>query len=1042
MRRRVGMLGVIAVLGVVGTGLGTAVASGTGVAPLSESSSRAVARFGRLPLERGHKPRIAPGYLRRDRTITATLLLSGRSVAEQVAGERESGRDLSKAQRAERRTSVARAQGAVADAVRASGVRVLHTMQDAVNGLVVMGNASAIERLASVPGVLAVEPSRRLTRNNSNSNAFTGVPSVWEDLGFIGTGQTIAVIDTGVDYFHAGLGGSGLTADFENNDPTVVEPGTFPTAKVVGGYDFVGDTYDAESDVIDNLIPRPDADPVDCEGHGSHVAATAAGSGVSSDGSTYAGPYTAAAVAGLRIGPGAAPGASLLAYKVFGCEGKVDDAIVVAAINRAVRDGATVINLSLGSDYGAKAGIQERAVNQASRAGVLVVAAAGNAGAAPYLVSSPSTADRALSVAALDANPTLPGVVISLTPTGTVSGQNSNESAGLPVTGGLLIVPDGAGGIGSGCNPASIPDALDGAIVVVSRGECTRVEKALTAQAKGAGAVIMVNDSSFLPPFEGPVDGLTIPFIGVVAGDAASLLNADGNPATVTAAAPVTNLLFGQTATFSSGGPRLGDSAIKPDVTAPGVAVFSVAAGSGSAGEYGSGTSTSSPHAAGVAALVRSAHPGWTVNQVKAAIMNTAVADTMGGFDPRVAGTGVISAGAALRTGAVALTDDGTNALSFGYRSENNKFAAQRTFRIQNLSPIPLTYILTTELKGADRGVSVSVSPATVTVAPGQRREITVRLSMSRASLASLPGVSLADIGDGVLLSAQGFVVAQPLELDAPIGTRPSVGHGPLRMPWLLAPRGESRVGMGELRRTGARSPDGDSWTTKVSNKGLHDGYMNLFAWQLSDRAGDAAREVDVVSVGVQSFADPTDALIVFGVNFSGTRSTAASKELDILLDTDNDNSPDFALVVLDAGLVTFGVPDGKVAAFLINTRSGELVAAYPVDAPMNGSTVEVPVFAADIGLSPASPALRYTVSSLDLLGGSVDEVSGTGSWDAWNPPVPTGGEVVAAGSTRTLVLNGIVPRVARDAGVKGYLVVTHDDPNGTEQANRVRLPR
>ena len=108
----------------------------------------------------------------------------------------------------------------------------------------------------------------------------------------------------------------------------------------------------------------------------------------------------------------------------------------------------------------------------------------------------------------------------------------------------------------------------------------------------------------------------------------------------------------------------------------------------------------------------------------------------------------------------------------------------------------------------------------------------------------------------------------------------------------------------------------------------------------------------------------------------------------------------------------------------------------------MNGSTVEVPVFAADIGLSSASPAFRYTVSSLDLLSDAVDEVSGTGSWDVWNPPVPTRGEIVPAGSTRTIVLTGIVPQVARDAGVKGYLVVTLDDPNGTEQADRVKLPR
>ncbi len=67
----------------------------------------------------------------------------------------------------------------------------------------------------------------------------------------------------------------------------MIEPGTFPTVKVAGGYDFVGNDYDASSDDPALNTPEPDPDPLDCNGHGSHVAGTAAGHGVLTDGSTF-----------------------------------------------------------------------------------------------------------------------------------------------------------------------------------------------------------------------------------------------------------------------------------------------------------------------------------------------------------------------------------------------------------------------------------------------------------------------------------------------------------------------------------------------------------------------------------------------------------------------------------------------------------------------------------------------------------------------------------------------------------------------------------
>src|SRR5262249_38926532 len=132
-----------------------------------------------------------------------------------------------------------------------------------------------------------------------------------------GDGIKIGIIDTGIDYQHPMFGGTGLLADYQTNNRTVAPDAYFPTSKVVGGYDFAGDNYNGNAATI-----AADPDPMDCNGHGSHVSGTAAGYGVKSDGTTYSGPYNEGAnYAGLRIGPGTAPGASLYGIRVFGCGG-------------------------------------------------------------------------------------------------------------------------------------------------------------------------------------------------------------------------------------------------------------------------------------------------------------------------------------------------------------------------------------------------------------------------------------------------------------------------------------------------------------------------------------------------------------------------------------------------------------------------------------------------------------------------------------------------------------------------------------------------
>src|SRR5206468_11043479 len=133
------------------------------------------------------------------------------------------------------------------------------------------------------------------------------------------------------------------------------------------------------------------------------------------------------------------------------------------------------------------------------------------------------------------------------------------------------------------------------------------------------------------PPFEGPITSnpdtgipftVTIPFLGVLLSDGPTLVAADAGTGTL-AATTIANPGFKAFASFSSAGPQDLNSALKPDIVAPGVAVQSTLIGSGTEGARFSGTSMATPHVAGIAALVREAHPSWTVAEVKAAILNT-----------------------------------------------------------------------------------------------------------------------------------------------------------------------------------------------------------------------------------------------------------------------------------------------------------------------------------------------------------------------------------------------------------------------------------
>lgn len=308
-------------------------------------------------------------------------------------------------------TALDQAQRSLMHAVEASGAQMLYRLQRVYNGVALLATPEQVASFERLPGVKAVHPIVSKQPALASSVPFLGAPALWRGfdgrLPARGEGVRIAVIDTGVDYLHVDFGGPGV--GYAQNDPTVVgDVLGFPGVKVVGGYDFAGDAYNADPRAPSyNPIPAPDPDPMDCYGHGTHVAGIAAGFGVTQSGQTYAGPWDDSTdFASLRIGPGVAPLAHLYALKVFGCSGSSD--IVDLAIEWAVdpngdgdfSDRVDVINLSLGSPLGALYDTTAVAADNAAALGVIVVASAGNAGDVRFALGSPSNADRVLSVAA------------------------------------------------------------------------------------------------------------------------------------------------------------------------------------------------------------------------------------------------------------------------------------------------------------------------------------------------------------------------------------------------------------------------------------------------------------------------------------------------------------------------------------------------------------------------------------------------------------------------------------------------------------------
>ncbi|MFN8423808.1 MAG: S8 family serine peptidase [Anaerolineae bacterium] len=298
------------------------------------------------------------------------------------------------------------------------------------SGFLIAASLADIDALARERGVARILPAPNHRLLLANAVPHIGADQVASTLGLDGKDVTIGVIDTGIDYLHAAFGGSGLSGAYTADDHAKVEPGTFPTAKVVGGYDFAGTRYGGSG------APTPDDDPIDENGHGTHVAGIALGRQGSRE-------------------IGVAPEAQWIACRIFAQDRGTTKAILDClewALAPTKRDGSDprpdrapdIINASWGTfgrlfcDNPFPA---EAAIRNLVAAGVLFVSAAGNDGPRCGSVCPPGSLADAFTVGNYDderrrmadtssRGPSTAGGGERIKPDVAAPGENINSSVG------------------------------------------------------------------------------------------------------------------------------------------------------------------------------------------------------------------------------------------------------------------------------------------------------------------------------------------------------------------------------------------------------------------------------------------------------------------------------------------------------------------------------------------------------------------------------------------------------------------------------------
>ncbi|MEK6310601.1 MAG: S8 family serine peptidase [Curtobacterium sp.] len=976
------------------------------------------------------------------KTVSAFVRTTGKGALEVDAQAK--GGDLSRSkspstQAKQRVQSIQSTTAAVRAAIKKadSGSKELYSTEYTVPGVAVVADVDALQQIAKRSDVASiipltpkkiveptvnadaaaapsgVDPSTAkagadgVAPKNAASDVYTRALNAWTQTGHTGKGVNVAVLDTGLDYTQADFGGPGTAEAYTDALASTAAPaaGSYDPEKFLGGYDFAGPTYNADptSDAY-QPVPAPDDNPIDGKGgdHGTHVSGTVAGYGLTADKQTFDGDYTkltAQQVQDMWVGPGTAPEAGLYALKVFGDGGGSTDLTGAALdwVGQALTQGKdiNVLNLSLGSDYGAPDDPDNAKIDALTARGVLPVIASGNADDFTDIGGSPGTAEGALTVAASATGQSLYDGVEATAPSDvakTWRGQYSQDFQGtLPVEGDVVVPTTNI----DGCTPFTGADAAaiagkvvwlkwtDGAL------ECgSGVRFGNVAAAGGVGVLLAGTVNTFdsgiagnatIPGAELTLDSVT----GLQAAAKAGTLHvrfADELKGFQLATDPeAVNTL----ASFTSRGVHgsFGDI-VKPDIAGPGVNVISAANGTGDGRMSMSGTSMATPDVAGIAALTFESHPTWGADDVKAALMNTATHDVKDGNTVATQlrqGTGRVDALQAVDadTTVVSVENGKLVTASFGVVEVSAKdTTAERSLLVTNTDSVAHTYDVAYQSRVAQPGVTFSVDKQQVTVRAGGGA--VVKLTMRVADPTQLRRVidpTQEAVQQGYqrefVAGAPGLVTFTPTDST----------QGALRLGTYAAPKPVSAMKGSGITFSGTTKADLTLSGRAVDQGGLTTGYHAAVApFVLGGTDGAEAfpagsaeqslRAADVRSYGASY--DKASDVLAFGVQTQGPDANpGAVTNVEVWIDVNGDGTDDY---------VVYDTKSAAVDATFVTTvdlATGKTVDAYPLNAGAPGQDVNtfdsavkvLPVTASLIGATGKQISYRVETESVYATG-------------------------------------------------------------------------
>ncbi len=573
--------------------------------------------------------------------------------------------------------------------------------------------------------------------------------------------------------------------------------------------------------------------PRDVDGHGTHTATTGAGN------------RTDASAFGTFLGrvEGIAPRARVAVYK--GCwlrpgttRAACNTSDLAQAIDAAVADGVDVINYSVGNSRRDVTAADDIALMAATKAGVIAVVSAGNDGPGLATIGSPAGAPWVISTAASSRDGSHALEALQVDAPASIAGRYAVQEASFtpplstagPIEGRLILAGDDddtlangdPGTTRDGCEALTNNQEMDGNIALIERGGCEFTTKISNAEAAGAVAVVVYNIAG------DPIVMTRMSLNTTVGIPAVMIGQADGNlivaelDAGETVDIELNKSLFltvddtgNKLGSFSSRGPAPIFDVLKPDLTAPGINILAGftpdTANSNSGESFGflTGTSMAAPHVAGVAALLRQAHPEWTPAMVKSALMTSARQDiTLQGTEisanPFEFGAGHIVPNAAWDPGLVFDTsEDEYDAVACGIESPAvdsarcdaleqaglsfaaadmnqpsislGRLIAQRTVsrRVTNVSDSTANYTVEVENPA---GISVGVAPANLSLGPGQSASFEVTVTSLGGDLNLWRFGSLTWVGEDRRVRMP--LAVRPVSLTAPAEVSGSGGAG------------------------------------------------------------------------------------------------------------------------------------------------------------------------------------------------------------------------------------------------------------------------